>query len=60
MARSLTVSHDESTSVNWLFAGFLLIAIGWTTMAGVASMLTASGELDGAERTDVALQPISR
>ncbi len=60
MARSLTVSHDESTSVNWLFAGFLLIAIGWTTLAGVASIGTASAEAGPGEVPDATLQPISR
>ncbi len=63
MARSLTVSHEEDMSVNWLFAGFLLIAVGWMTLAGIASATAAQTDVETAglaSAGDAVLQPISR
>ena len=48
MARSLTVSHAENLTVNWLFAGFLMVAVGWLML----STLTATAEADAASMDD--------
>ena len=35
MARSLTVKHEETASTNPLLTVFLLIAVGWMTLAAI-------------------------
>ncbi len=63
MARTLHVSHEEDMSVNWLFTGFLLIAVAWMTLAGIANAMTAQVDVESADLVaagDVVLQPISR
>jgi hypothetical protein len=36
MARSLTVNHQETPSVNVLFTAFLVFAAAWLAVAGLA------------------------
>ena len=35
MARSLTVNHQETPSVNFLFTAFLLFAAAWLAITGL-------------------------
>jgi hypothetical protein len=39
MARSLTVSTEETPSTNWLLTGFILVVVAFLMIGGVASVL---------------------
>ena len=38
MARSLTITQEETASTNPLLTGFLLFAVGWMLLGGLAAM----------------------
>lgn len=38
MARSLTVSTEETPTTNWLLTGFLLLAVGFLAVGAIATM----------------------
>jgi hypothetical protein len=48
MARSLTVKHDETMTVNWLFVGFLFVAVGWLVLSALTAPVAEAVPADEA------------
>jgi hypothetical protein len=42
MARTMTITQEETASTNPLLTGFLLFAVGWLLLAGLAAMVLDS------------------
>lgn len=41
MARSLTVATEDKPTANWLLTGFVLLAVAFLALGGIATMVFA-------------------